>query len=372
VTTAVAEHVWSLALDDYVSVLRVRPSRRPGDGDLVAIGSLGGRAAVVDTLTGTVVAELDEHPFGVLDAAWSASGDRLAVGGHDGVVRLYAVGDLIDGSVPQVRAVGSFGAPGWVARLAWSPTDEVLAAAIGRRLVLLDSAAAVRQQFDPAGSTITDVAWATNGRRVGAIAYGGIDWFDPEASTSAPTRTMAWKGSLLTLALSPDGKWACAGAQDSSVHIWKLWSGDELSMSGYPAKIEHLAFAPDGRWMATACLGEITVWDFAKRGPKGTIPASGSGHRRHVEAMAWSPGGAVLVTGGADGRLVVWPAPRRQREAMVPIDAVELGAGLSRLAWTPDGGLLLVAQTDGTVHARSTAGSSAVTGGAVTQRRHRR
>jgi WD40 repeat protein len=80
----------------------------------------------------------------------------------------------------------------------------------------------------------------------------------------------------------------------------------------------------------------------------------------------------VLVTGGADGRLVVWPAPRRQREAMVPIDAVELGAGLSRLAWTPDGGLLLVAQTDGTVHARSTAGSSAVTGGAVTQRRHRR
>jgi hypothetical protein len=58
------------------------------------------------------------------------------------------------------------------------------------------------------------------------------------------------------------GKWACGGAQDATVHIWRLWSGRDLSMIGYPTKIEHLGFRDDGRWLAVGCMGDLTVRDF--------------------------------------------------------------------------------------------------------------
>ena len=73
-------------------------------------------------------------------------------------------------------------------------------------------------------------------------------------ATQRGSRRFDWKGSLLTLVISPDGKWACAGAQDSEVHLWKLWSGD-LSMLS--VKIERIAFSNDSRWLAVACLGDL-------------------------------------------------------------------------------------------------------------------
>jgi WD40 repeat protein len=202
-------------------------------------------------------------------------------------------------------------------------------------------------------STITDVAWSPNGKRVGVTAYGGIAWYDPDVERPDPIRFYAWKGSLLGLALSPDGKWACAGSQDASIHLWRLWSADELSMSGYPAKIERLAFRDDSRWMATACLGEVSIWDFSRRGPRGTAPASGDAHDRHIETLAWEPGGERLVTGGPDGRLVLWPSPRRQRQTLRPLDISIAHAGVSRIAWLPDATALVVGRDDGSVEARA-------------------
>lgn len=72
-------------------------------------------------------------------------------------------------------------------------------------------------------------------------------------------------------------------------------------MSGYPAKLEHLAFRDDSRWLASACLGEITLRDLSGRGPKGTTPAAAEEHSWHVTALGWQPAGDALVCGGADG-----------------------------------------------------------------------
>ncbi len=125
-------------------------------------------------------------------------------------------------------------------------------------------------------------------------------------------------------------------------------------MSGYPAKVEHLAFRADGRWMANACLGDITVWDFAKS-PAGTVPAQGAAHDRHVTALAWQPGGDLLATGGADGRIVLWPSPRKRGRALAPLDVDDGEAAVARLSWSPDGAHLAVGRGDGTVELRGVA-----------------
>jgi WD40 repeat protein len=342
VSAQIAAPRWEVRTADYVSALALRPG-----GGVAAIGSLSGEARLVDLATGDTIEKLADHAFGVLCAAWSSDGRLLAVGGHDSVVRLYRF-DPGDG---QLRAVASVAAAGWVARLAWSPVTDLLAVGAGRRLSFVDADGNVRQQCEPVDSTITDVTWAPNGRRVGVAAYGAVSWYDPDLLDSPrPARQHRWKGSLLSLEISPDGRWACVGAQDASIHLWKLWSGDELSMSGYPAKLEHLAFRDDSRWMASACLGELTVWDFSRKGPRGTAPASGEAHGRHIEAMAWRPGGDVLATGGADGRVVLWPSPRKQRERLAPLAVDEHATGVARLAWHGDD--LVVGYADGCVSAR--------------------
>jgi WD40 repeat protein len=330
---------WQLDLGDFVAAVAPSP-----DGELVAIGSLAGEARLVRVADGEVIAKLHDHPFGVAAAAWSRDGSTLAVGGHDSLVRLY------DDRGDEWAVVTS---EGWATALAWSPTDDVLAIGAGKVMQLVDPSGQLVRRHDPVASTITDVAWSPNGRRVGVSAYGGIAWYDPDVERTDPTRFYAWKGSLLGLALSPDGKWACAGSQDTSIHLWRLWSADELSMSGYPAKIERLAFRHDSRWMATACIGELSVWDFSGRGPRGSAPASGEAHERHIETLAWQPKGDRIVTGGPDGRLVLWPSPRRQREALRPLDVSIATAGVSRAVWTPDGSGLVVGRDDGTVEARS-------------------
>ena len=203
------------------------------------------------------------------------------------------------------------------------------------------------------------MAWATNGQRVGVSSYGCITWYDPgNLPNLAPSRTHQWKGSLLSLALAPNGRWACAGAQDASIHLWRLWSGDDLSMSGYPSKIEHLAFRHDSRWMASACLGEITFWDFSGRGPKGTRPASGEAHDRHITTLTWQPAAKVLASGGADGRIALWPSPRKPGQQLTPIGISDGGSGIAGLAWHSAGTSLLVSRADGNIEHRPIAAST--------------
>ncbi|MEO1058338.1 MAG: hypothetical protein AAFY28_15630 [Actinomycetota bacterium] len=329
---------WQLGLGDYVSAISVAP-----DGRHAAVGSLAGDAALIDVADGSVITKLDEHPFGVAAAAWSRDATTVAIGGHDGQVRLYDT----DGN-----ARSSVTTAGWASSLAWSPTDDLLAVGAGRTMQLVDDTGAVVRAHDPVASTVTAVTWSPNGKRVGVAAYGGVAWYDPERDRSDPTRFSAWKGSLLSLALAPNGRWACAGSQDRSIHIWRLWSGDELSMAGYPAKVEHIGFRDDGRWMATACLGNLAVWEFPSRGPGGSAPATATVREQTIESLAWEPGGDRLVTGDADGHVILWPSPRRQGATLRPHDVADSGAGVAHVEWSADGGALIIGRDDGTVEAR--------------------
>ena len=49
-------------------------------------------------------------------------------------------------------------------------------------------------------------------------------------------------------------------------------------MSGYPAKVSRLAFDGSGRWLAADGAPEVTVWDFAGKGPEGRAPRMLRGH----------------------------------------------------------------------------------------------
>jgi WD40 repeat protein len=323
---------WSCDAGDFVATLAWSP-----DGSRLLVGTLAGAARVLDGRTGQVATELPTHELGTLSAAWHPDGSVLATGGQDGILRLHR-----DGSTTlaehQLHA--------WVHALAWQPTGDLLAAGAGRVLHLCDPVGTIRLSSEPLASTITDVAWAVNKRRVAAACYGGVSWFELEHGRR-PAKHFAWKGSVLRLAPSPDGRWLPVGAQDNTVHIWRLWSADELEMNGYPTKVEHLAWHHASRWMAVGNLGEITIWDFGGRGPGGRRPQQIDAHERSISALAFQPDGDLMASGSRDGTFAIWDTSgkRATEVARRSPDGEEIAA----LAWSPSGDDLVVATAAGAV-----------------------
>ena len=324
---------WRVELEDFVSILEIAPSL-----EQAITGSLGGDVLLVDTSDGSTF-PLKRHEMGALSAAWSSNGSYVASGGQDGYVHIYNSEGIHSGTIEMTE---------WINALAWSPEESVLAIGSGKRLTIVNTAGEVLFDFQDQPSTVTDIAWSIDGSRVGISAYGGVGWHDVSGPRSGRRKRFDWKGSLLALKVSPDGKWACAGAQDSEVHLWKLWSGKDLSMRGYPSKIEKIAFSDDSRWLAVACLGELSIWDFSGKGPAGTEPASASEHNNHIEDLAWSPSCESIVTGGADGRTIIWKRPSRAGQKLLPLAMIGISVATSRVRWISENSLL-VGREDGSL-----------------------
>jgi WD40 repeat protein len=306
-------------LDDYVSAVAWSP-----DGDRLVAASLAGEVAL---LANGAVRPLPGHPGGVLGACWSADG-TLATAGQDGFVRAHR------GDESWSVELG-----GWVHALAWRPDSSLLAAGAGRDAVLIDTSGAVVVRHR-APATVASLTWVPGGRRVGVGHYGGITWLEPPGES--PKKRFEWKGSILTLVASPDGRWVASGNQDNSVHVWRLWSGDDMQMTGYAAKIEHLAWHPTSRWLCVGDIGEVTCWDFAGRGPQGSRPKELKGHGRRITGLAF--GGKRLASASADGTVRFWTLPSTKVERVV-----EVSEEISSICWHPSHRRLAVGGAQGRV-----------------------
>ena len=151
-------------------------------------------------------------------------------------------------------------------------------------------------------------------------------------SLALPSATLARHTSAVTcLAFAPDGKTLATGSLDWTVKVWNLATGMvEHSLEGNREAIDALAFAPDGKTLASSSRdGTTRLWDVARGVERKTLRGrSGPG------PLVFTPDGQSLIEGGADGSLLRWDPGDGHLQALER--QAHLGA-IVTLALSPDG-----------------------------------
>lgn len=298
----------------------------------VAIGGDDGDVRFVDQ-QGTIAARFAAHPGGVTALAWHPLTGELATTGQDRKVMIWTQG--ASGDAWSSREVYT-AERNQIEKLAWSSTHRWLALAEGKQ-VLVAMAASVTELGEPLvvhalgelPSSVTGLQFSPSGSTLGAAAFGGVSLFDPVGRRVV--KKLEWKGSMLGLEFSPDGTVVACGCQDNSVHFWRIASGKDAQMSGYPTKPTCVSFSSNGTYLATNGDASICLWPFDARGPEGRSPVVLEGHGSAVTELAFAPMVDLLLSGDRDGTLALWTPPALKTPAMMhrmPSKIAALGWGV--------------------------------------------
>ncbi|MFE4635389.1 helix-turn-helix domain-containing protein [Streptomyces sp. NPDC056773] len=168
-----------------------------------------------------------------------------------------------------------------------------------------------------------------------------------------PEASMLLAGEAYRAAATPEARGALLSTQ-SQPFLARL--------GGHGGPVNAVAFAPDGRLLATAGSdGRVLLRRVADRSTVAAFTAPG-----RVRTVAFSPDGRTLAAGSTDGPVRLWPLGSGGSDSsggsaggsvsVLPPDT----AGARALAFAPDGRTLAVAAADGTVQLRDPAGQHRV------------
>ena len=142
------------------------------------------------------------------------------------------------------------------------------------------------------------------------------------------------------VAFSPLGKFLAAVGARNVVQLWDVEKREVVRrFRGHKSSVQHLAFSSSGHLAAGGYAGELWLWDVETGNGNELI-----GHDGRV-CVAFSPDGAVLVSGGEENAIKLWDVGTKELVATL------LGHTnvVSAVSCSPDGTTLASSSRDGTV-----------------------
>src|SRR5262249_32819658 len=130
---------------------------------------------------------------------------------------------------------------------------------------------------------------------------------------------------------SGDGKLLAVASSDNAVRLWDPAAGESRRNVLRHDELRAIAFSPDGQTLATGGAGGARLWDLHTLKLRKALPAAG------VSSVAFSPAGDKFA---ADSRssVVLYDAASGKRAAI--LEKTPSDSGVSNVAFSPDGGTL--------------------------------
>jgi WD40 repeat protein/serine/threonine protein kinase len=197
-------------------------------------------------------------------------------------------------------------------------------------------------------------AWLAFSQRLSAPSFASNA---PNASANQSTNPNQ-QGTILVyhghparvdaVAWSPDGKSIVSASDDHTVQICDAQTGaTSLTYRGHAAEVYALSWSPDGKYLASAGADKtVQVWDAVT----GDSFRTYKGHSDQVNAVSWSSDSKLIASGSDDHTVQVWNITNG---AVVMIYS-EHSAGVLAVAWSPDNTRIASGSWDNTVKAFST------------------
>lgn len=334
------------------------------DAKSAAVVSQGVALQIWDAEKNKVLRTLGQASDGFLSAAWSPDGKTLAVSSSKNTLLF----DVDTGKIAKTLA-GPASAVSWRrdgkqlftlsdAIKVWDVAKGDLLKTVPAAGVLAMSATADGDRFVTGEGTAFSVR-ALDGKVSARYDIGGSvpPWWWPgrPVVTGVGTPKLAlWEpisGKLLRsleghtssisgVAFAPDGKTLATAAYDQTVRVWETATGKEIhKLTGHGGAALAVAFAANGKSLASGGADQaVLVWD----ANAGKLLQTLKGHGAAITALAWAPGSStVLASSAAERTIHVWNVStgKTTKKLQALTDVVSL-------AWSPDSALLAGGQSD--------------------------
>ena len=228
------------------------------DGKLLAVGCGApgrlGETRLIDPATGELKNVLGSTGDVVLDVAFSPTGDRIAVGAADGIVRVFEVA-----SGKELVTINSHS--DWVTAVTWNADGSKLATASR------DKTAKV---FDSKTGELL-VTYSGHGQPVKGVAF------------------------------HPDGNEVFSSGGDNKLHRWQIAEAKKTAEVGFGGEVYKLVRGGDFLWAASA---DKTVRQFDAKTHNQI--RSYAGHTEWALCVAFHPATKRVASGGFDGFVRIW------------------------------------------------------------------
>ncbi|HLJ33512.1 MAG TPA: WD40 repeat domain-containing protein, partial [Ktedonobacteraceae bacterium] len=241
---------------------------------------------------------------------------------------------------------------------AWSPDGKRIAAVdFNGTIAILDANTGHQlASYDSLSSSIEGVAWSADGKYIAVGTQGNNNAEVWDIATGKMTQNYTnHTGSVIQVAWSPDSTLVASSSFDGTVQIWNVASGKtQLTYKALNAPVWSVAWSPDGKEIAsgTGAAGadspvtsgnSVKVWN-ATTGQT-MLTYSGNPATSEAYALAWSPDGKWLASGGDDKTVHVWNASTGQTLVLFKGHTDVIWT----VAWSPDGKELASTSQDSTV-----------------------
>lgn len=162
------------------------------------------------------------------------------------------------------------------------------------------------------------------------------------------------RGGVVAAAFSPDGRRVGTIGRDGMAKVWELGELDAkpYSISIEPSTPSHMAFSPDGEWLAIGGQDPPFAGLWRIDDSTGTVLSLGRPIAR-IRVLEFSPDGSRLVMGSEDLRIQVWNVenPRSNPVALIGHqthrDFQGRLQGIKQASFDPTGRWLVTAAWDG-------------------------